>query len=66
MPFTIFLQEHQAEIGGKNQEKDKTQPEAELLLLKICFLHPRLSLKIIGHILKVCKKASVSILMRLY
>ena len=36
----------------KNQAKAKQCSEAELLLFKICFLHPRYHPKVTGHILK--------------
>ena len=37
---------------AKNQAKAKQCSEAELLLFKICFLHPRYHPKVTGHILK--------------
>ena len=46
---------------AKNQAKVKQHPEAELLLLDNCFLHPRYHPKIIGHILKNVQKANNSV-----
>ena len=53
-------------ILEKNQANAKQHPEAELLPPKIIgILHPRYHLTTTGHILKIRKRTSMSVFMRL-